>query len=73
MADQTGFYFQNYTEWRHALTTRCKISLTPEYARLRISALNDSSDLTTRDFRAKYGEAYLQQVIAWFQQAEREG
>ncbi|MDJ0910522.1 MAG: hypothetical protein QNI99_15090 [Woeseiaceae bacterium] len=72
MTDTSGFYFQTYTEWRDALTRRCGIDLTPDYARSRISALQDSSDKTTREFAAKYGDAYLQQVIQWFEQAERD-
>ena len=71
MLDNTGFYFQSYEEWRYALTTRCKIQLTPEYARSRISALNNTDDPQTREFTATYGEAYLKQVIQWFEQAEQ--
>lgn len=71
MADTSGFYFQSYDEWREALTVRCKIDLTPTYARTRITALRDPSNKSTQDFTATYGEAYLRQVIAWFEQAER--
>ena len=72
MPDTTGFYFKSYAEWRHALTERCRINLTPDYARTRISALRDSANKTTQEFTATYGDAYLQQVIQWFEQAERE-
>lgn len=71
MTAKDSFYFQSYAEWRHALTVRCGIRLTPEYARERLAALRDPSVPTTQDFLKKYGEAYLQQVIRWFQQAER--
>ncbi|MGD1955774.1 MAG: hypothetical protein ACFBZ9_11180 [Sphingomonadales bacterium] len=71
MTDTSGFYFQSYQEWREALTVRCKIDLTPDYARSRIAALRDPSDKATQDFAATYGDAYLQQVIQWFEQAER--
>lgn len=71
MKDTTEFYFKDYQEWRHALTERCKIDLTPEYARARILALQDLSDRSTQEFKAKYGDAYLQQVIQWFEQAEK--
>jgi len=70
--DTSDFYFKSYGEWREALTERCNIKLTPDYARSRISALRDTGDRSTREFTAKYGEAYLQQVIQWFEQAERE-
>ena len=72
MTDTSDFYFKSFSEWRHALTERCKINLTPEYARTRISALQDPSDKSTKEFKAKYGEAYLQQVIKWFEQASRD-
>ncbi len=71
MSVTANFYFQSYDEWRHALTERCKINLTPDYARTRISALRDTADPHTKEFTAQYGEAYLQQVIEWFEQAER--
>ncbi len=73
MTDTSYFYFQSYEEWRTAITERCKIDLTPEYARDRIAALRDPGDTATREFTATYGDAYLQQVIQWFEQAERSG
>ncbi|GLS26618.1 hypothetical protein [Marinibactrum halimedae] len=66
-----NFYFQSYEEWRHALTKRCNIDLTPDYARKRIAALRNSNDSHTKEFSAKYGQAYLKQVIQWFEQAEQ--
>ena len=73
MTDTTGFYFQSYAEWRQALTERCGIELTPAYARSRIDALRDTSNKATREFTASYGDAYLRQVIEWFEEAERGG
>ncbi|MCF6442378.1 hypothetical protein L1077_23400 [Pseudoalteromonas luteoviolacea] len=72
MNDHSSFYFQSYEQWRHAITVRCNITLTPEYARTRIAALKDASDTHTKEFAAKYGEAYLNQVIDWFSRAEQE-
>lgn len=66
-------YFQSYSEWREALTVRCGIRLTPDYARERIAALKNPSDRSTADFIKCYGEGYLKQVVAWFERAEREG
>ncbi len=73
MAETSAFYFQSYEEWHHAITERCRIDLTPEYARSRLAALRDPADATTSEFTAKYGEAYLRQVIQWFEHAERGG
>jgi hypothetical protein len=72
MSDTSHFYFQSYTEWRDALTQRCKINLTKDYARARIDSLRNDSDPHTQEFAAKYGDAYLQQVIQWFERAEQQ-
>lgn len=68
MSDTSDFYFQSFNEWHHAITVRCNINLTPDYARTRIAALQDPQDKTTQEFIAKYGQAYTQQVIKWFEQ-----
>ena len=71
MFDTKDFYFQSYSEWHKAITERCKIDLTPEYIRTRISALQNPKDKSIQEFRVKYGEQYLLQVIEWFRQADR--
>ena len=73
MSNTTDFYFESYADWHQTITERCKAELTPEYARSRISALQDPKDRSTKEFVSKYGEAYLQQVIKWYEQAERQG
>ncbi|MCF2857250.1 hypothetical protein L1286_07205 [Pseudoalteromonas sp. SMS1] len=72
MLETNHFYFQSYEQWRHAITVKCNIKLTPEYARSRIASLSNERDRHTQEFSAKYGEAYLQQVIDWFSRAEQE-
>ena len=72
MSDTTDFYFENYADWHQTITELCKTDLTPEYARSRITALQDSKDRSTQEFVSKYGEAYLHQVIQWYEQAERQ-
>ena len=67
-----NFYFQTFDEWKEALTVRCRIKLTPEYAAERIKALQNPQDRTTREFVKVYGENYLQQVIRWFEKAQAE-
>lgn len=68
----TAPFFQSYSEWREALTVRCGIHLTGAYARERIAALKNDRDPATVDFVRCYGEDYRNQVMAWFQRAERE-
>lgn len=60
---------QNYAEWVECLTVRCRIPLTPEYARERIAALNDLSDASTSRFQELYGDDYRLQVIQWFERS----
>lgn len=72
MIDTSGFYFESYAEWRQAITVRCKIDLTPDYVSARLTALRNPADPSTQEFTAKYGDAYLQQVIQWFEQAAGE-
>ncbi len=63
--------YQNYHEWRHALTELGGIPLTSEFARERIEALQNPGDPYTVEFQKQYGDTYLQQVIRWFEQAEK--
>ena len=69
MFDSKNFYFQNFADWHQAITVRCKIDLTPDYIQSRISALQNPKDKSTQEFKSKYGETYLNQVIEWFKQA----
>lgn len=64
-------HYKSYSEWRHALTELGKITLTPEYARERVEALQNPQDPSTAEFVKLYGEPYLHQVIQWFQKVER--
>jgi hypothetical protein len=67
-----GFYFTSYSEWRNALTIRCGIALTPDYALARIEALENPGDASTREFTRCYGEPYRCQVVEWFRRAASE-
>lgn len=69
---KTSSYFTTYDDWRQALTVQCGIELTATYAQERVLALQNVQDRTTKEFTAHYGEAYLRQVIAWFERAARE-
>ena len=66
MLNNTDFYFQSYKEWHKAITERCKIKLTSAYIQNRISSLQNHNDKSTQEFKSKYGEEYLSQVIKWF-------
>jgi hypothetical protein len=69
MKDTSSFYFQSYSEWYNAITTRCNIKLTNDYIETRVKALKDSHNPQTREFTEKYGTDYVNQVIDWFERA----
>ena len=71
MKESNNFYFKSYNEWHSAITGRCNLKLTREFTNSRIAALQDTNDPHTREFATKYGEAYLQQVIQWYQQSQQ--
>ena len=60
---------QTYTQWRHCIEVDCGIELQPAFIEARLSALRSASDEAHR-FAGLYGQAHLQQVVAWFQRAQ---
>lgn len=67
---KNAFIPENYEKWRHCITVECRLELTPQYILERISALQNDSDYYTQQFVRLYGRQYLQQVLAWFMQAQ---
>ena len=67
-----GFLCQNYEEWKHCITVKCKIPLTADYASKRISALQNVRDPVTSRFVELYGDAYRLRIIDWFERARDE-
>lgn len=59
----------SFESWKHCITIKCKISLTPEYIEARIGELTDDSNPGTRQFKKMYGETHWQNVLGWFNQA----
>ena len=64
---------KSYEEWRHCITVDCGLELTPDYISKRISALKNDTDPHTQQFVKLYGQAYRQQVLGWFKQAQQMG
>ncbi len=56
----------SYEEWLDCIVVKCKIPLTPEFARQRIAALGDAKSPETVKFVKLYGEAHRARVIEWF-------
>lgn len=64
--------FQDFDEWRKAITVRCGLTLSSEYCAERIAALKNEDEPTTRNFIDTYGEPYRETVIRWFEQARQQ-
>lgn len=62
----------SYLSWRYCITEKCQIALTPEFIEQRIGVLSTAQCEETQRFRARYGDAYWQTVLAWFRQAKAE-
>ena len=62
---------QNYDEWQHCITVECGIPLTAEFVSQRLAVWRDESQEETRRFKKRYGDAYLQSVVGWFEEAGR--
>ena len=67
-----SFVPKTYEEWKHCITVKCVIALTPRYARERIAALVDKKDFHTQKFIECWGGDYHGQTLAWFRRAEAE-
>ncbi|MEM9435441.1 MAG: hypothetical protein AAGA15_00250 [Pseudomonadota bacterium] len=63
---------QNYEDWKHCITVKCGIPLTPSYVEERIAALSDEADYTTQKFIKRWGTAQHERTIGWFKQAAKE-
>ena len=50
---------QTYEEWKHCITVKCGIALTPHYARERIAALADKKDFHTQKFIECWGATIM--------------
>jgi hypothetical protein len=55
-----------YEEWVQCITVKYKISLTPEFARARLAALDAPQSAEAATFVARYGEAHLTRIIEWY-------
>jgi hypothetical protein len=60
---------QSDESWRYCIEYKCGLRLTPDYIQQRIGVLTDPLREETRRFARTYGNAYLAQVVAWFERA----
>jgi hypothetical protein len=63
----------DYAAWRHCIEVDCRIPLTATFCTERLVALRSDRSEEVRRFAKLYGEPHLERVIAWFEQASRDG
>ena len=61
---------KTFDEWRHTITVKGGIELTPSYVSERIAILKNEKDSSTQNFIKLYGKEYHQQVTSWFEQEQ---
>ncbi|MBN8857721.1 MAG: hypothetical protein J0H29_04995 [Sphingobacteriales bacterium] len=57
---------QSYEQWKNCIEKDCKIRLTKDFARERLTVYTDASDIETQKFISLYGLQHLKNVIHWF-------
>jgi len=63
---------RNFIEWKKCITVDCKIGLTRDFIANRLAVYGDTQHEETKRFAALYGQAYLRNIIGWFEQAMQE-
>ncbi len=56
-----------YDEWFHCITVKCRVRLTPEFARERIAALGNVESPEAVRFAKIYGQTHRERVVEWYQ------
>jgi len=57
---------QSFEQWKQCIEKDCKISLTKEFAKKRLSVYLDRKNHETQKFISLYGEQHLENIIKWF-------
>lgn len=58
----------NFQDWKHCITVKCGIELTPDFVIQRLANMENKESAANRDFIKLYGEEHFNQVREWFQQ-----
>jgi hypothetical protein len=59
---------QTFTEWKKCIEQDCKIELTKDFAKQRLSVYENAQNAETIKFIELYGEQHLKNIISWLQQ-----
>lgn len=57
---------QSFEEWKYCIENDCKIRLTKEFSKKRLSVYLDKKNPETQKFISLYGEQHLENIIKWF-------
>lgn len=63
---------RTYDDWKHCISEICKIPLTEEFVRRRLTELGDTQNHNTQKFVSTWGENHRKQIVTWLEMAERE-
>jgi hypothetical protein len=61
-----------YADWHRCITVDCGIQLTADYIRERLEGLRNPGHPKTAEFTRLYGPQHTQNVVRWFEQAQKE-
>ncbi|MEM6727366.1 MAG: hypothetical protein AAF618_02590 [Pseudomonadota bacterium] len=67
-----SFVPTSYEDWKHCITVKCDIPLTPSYVDERIAALTDDRDYHTQKFKERWGVSHHARTLEWFKRAKEE-
>ena len=62
-----------YADWRRCIEHDCGIPLTADFIALRMADLRDPNSHHTQQFLKRYGNEHHARVLAWFEEAARDG
>ncbi len=56
---------QTFEQWVNCITKDCKINLTKDFAKQRLSVYTTKQNTETQKFISLYGEQHLSNIITW--------
>ena len=64
---------RTFEDWRYCITEKCKIELTPDFARKRLETLKDASQQEAKVFIQHYGIIHWRNVVRWYSRVVKNG
>ncbi|MBK9257215.1 MAG: hypothetical protein IPM42_17210 [Saprospiraceae bacterium] len=54
-----------FEQWKNCIVNDCKINLTKEFAKERLTVYQDDRNAETKKFTSLYGDLHLQNIVQW--------